>query len=442
LRHRLSEQPLVEEVQGRVPEERRLVGDWRVGDVFVGVGDGKYNVFSNAGVFKETISHSLGGFTGGCAFNRDQSKLYTTASNAGKIVVFDAAHPHTVLQTINSGRSPSPIVFDAGGNFYVGDGSRENLIRKYNAAGTLLDTYSAAAGARGTIRIDLAEDQCTLFSTTVSYKVKRYDICTKTQLADFATLPDDGYPYALRILPPGDGTGGILVANRANIKRLDGRGNVVQTYNITGEDVWYSLSLDPDGTSFWAGDFYSGSFYRFDIASVSKLDGPFPSLGSLLLGICVLGADPTVSRCGDGLVQNGEKCDDGNAVSGDGCSSTCQLEINNCTITFNLYNSMTDSLVAPLTGGSTIADPPPCRQMNVEAVVPCAKGSNVTLQLFQGSQLAKRKIERTVPYFLFGNQGRNVSDGTIVPGDYGIRARVEGGTWSPFTNFTMGGQCG
>jgi cysteine-rich repeat protein len=450
LRHRSSDQPFVE-VQGGVPEGRRLFRDWSVGDVFAGVGDGKYNVFSNTGVFKETISHSLGGYTAGCAFNRDRSKLYTAAFSADSVVVFDAAHPHTIVQTISSSREIGTlsIVFDAAGNFFVGcasdfDGlaSGGRFIRKYNAAGTLLDTYSAAGERRGADWIDLAEDQCTLFYTSVGRKVKRYDICTKTQLADFATLPGPGYAAAFRLLPPGDGTGGLLVVDYYNIKRLDGMGNIVKKYDITGEDGWFPLSLDPDGTSFWAGDSVTKNFYRFDIASGSKLGGPFPSLGSSLLGMCVFGAVTTVSRCGDGIVQDGEMCDDGNVVSGDGCSALCQLEINNCTITFNLYNSMTDSPVAPLTGGTTIANPPPCRQMNIEAVVPCGNVGNVTLQLFQGSQLVKRKIEHASPYFLFGNADRNVSDGTIVPGKYGIRVRVNGTSWSPFTNFTMGGQCG
>jgi cysteine-rich repeat protein len=442
LRHRSSDQPLVE-VQGGVPEERRLFRDWSVGDVFAGVGNGKYNVFSNSGVFKEMISYSLGGQTAGCAFNRDQSKLYTTAYSVGKIVVFDAAHPHTVLQTINSRRQIGSlsIVFDAVGNFYVGHANGDKLFRKYNAAGTLLYTYSAAAEVPGTDRIDLAEDQCTLFYTSLGRKVKRYDVCTKTQLPDFATLPGTEIAYAFRLLSPGDGTGGLLVADKSNIKRLDGMGNVVKKYDITGEDFWFSLDLDPDGTSFWAGDYITTNFYRFDSASGSKLGGPFSSLGSSLLGICVLGKVTATSRCGDGSLQIGEECDDGNTLNGDGCSSKCQLEAS-CSITYLLYNSRTDSLVAPLTNGTTIANPPPCRQMNIEAAVPCGNVGNVTLQLFQGSQLARRTIDRISPYFLFGNQGRNVSDGTITPGKYGIRARVEGGTWSPFTNFTMGGQCG
>jgi hypothetical protein len=115
--------------------------------------------------------------------------------------------------------------------------------------------------------------------------------------------------------------------------------------------------------------------------------------------------------------------------------------LGNCTVTFNLYYSRTDSLVTPLTNGTTVTNPPPCRKMNVEAVVPCGNGGAVTLVLYRGSQLAKRRTEQFAPYFLFGNDGRNVYDGRISFGKYGIRARVTGDAWSPFTNFTMGGQC-
>jgi cysteine-rich repeat protein len=183
------------------------------------------------------------------------------------------------------------------------------------------------------------------------------------------------------------------------------------------------------------------NFYRFEIATGNISAGPLPSLGIGLTGLCVLGEVTAASTCGNRIVQIGEQCDDGNTVDGDGCSSTCQLEINNCTITYNLYNSQNDTLVAPLTNGTTIANPPPCRRLNIEAVIPCAQGNNVTLELYRDSRLAKRKFERTFPYFLFGNQGRNVYDGKIVPGSYGMRARVASGAWSPFTNFTLGGRC-
>jgi cysteine-rich repeat protein len=443
LRVRSQESRHVNEVKGG-SDKRHLLSDWVKGDVFAAVGDGKYNVFSNTGLFKETIDTGFSGaFTTGCAFNQDSSKLYTTAFGASKVFVFDTTHPHTVVQTIDTspGLDTESIVFDAAGNFYVGHASGDFKIRKYNASGTFLESYSAAIHFSGTDWIDLATDQCTLFYTSQGRSVKRFDVCANTQLTDFATLPDDGVAYALRLLPPGDGTGGLLVADNNNIKRLNGTGNVVQKYDSPGEDNWFSLNLDHDGTSFWSGDAGTRNFYHFGIDSGNILGGPFPSGASFLFGICLLGEVTAASTCGNGIVQTGEKCDYGNTVDGDGCSSTCKLEINNCTITYNLYNSQNDTFVAPLTNGTVVASPPPCRRLNIEAVIPCAQGSNVTLELYRDSRLAKRKFERTSPYFLFGNQGRNVNDGTIKPGTYGIRASVANGAWSPFTNFTLGGRC-
>jgi cysteine-rich repeat protein len=443
LRVRSQESRHVEEAKGG-SDKRHLLSDWVKGDVVAGVGNGKYNIFSNSGVFKETIDTGFSGFfTAGCSFNQDRSKLYTTVFGVSKVVVFDTTHPHAILQTINTspGIGAESIVFDTAGNFYVGHANGDTSIRKYNASGTFLESYSAALDSRGTDWIDLATDQCTLFYTSFGRLVKRFDVCTNTQLTDFATLPGNGYAYAVRLLPPGDGTGGLLVADYNNIKRLNGTGNAVQTYDSPGEDNWLSLNLDPDGTSFWSGDAATRNFYHFEIDSGNILGGPFLSGGSDLFGICLFGEVTAASPCGNGIVQTGEQCDDGNTVDGDGCSSTCQLETNNCTITYILYNSQNDTLVAPLTNGTVVASPPPCRRLNIEAVIPCAEGSNVTLELYRDSRLAKRKFERTSPYFLFGNQGRNVYDGKIVPGSYGIRSRVASGAWSPFTTFTLGGRC-
>jgi len=71
--------------------------DWVKGDVFVGVGNGSYQVYNHSGDLKETISDGLGGFTAGCAFNPALDKLYTTDSSFTRIVVYDNAPPHPIL---------------------------------------------------------------------------------------------------------------------------------------------------------------------------------------------------------------------------------------------------------------------------------------------------------------------------------------------------------
>jgi hypothetical protein len=152
----------------------------------------------------------------------------STVFGADKVVVFDTKHPHTILQMIST-----------------------------NPGGGTATHRSASTTPL---------DQCTLFYTSEGRLVKRFDVCANTQLTDFATLPNDGYAYALRLLPPVDGTRGLLVADNSDIKRLNGIGNVVLTYDIPGKDNWFSLNLDPDGTSFWSGDSTTREFYRFEIA--------------------------------------------------------------------------------------------------------------------------------------------------------------------------------
>src|SRR5947209_3411835 len=51
---------------------------WNTGDVFVAVGNGSYNVYDNAGAFKQTITSPLDATTTGCSLNLAGDKLYTT----------------------------------------------------------------------------------------------------------------------------------------------------------------------------------------------------------------------------------------------------------------------------------------------------------------------------------------------------------------------------
>ena len=280
--------------------------DWAIGDVFAAVGGGMYRVYRNDGTFKETISDGLGGFTTGCAFGRGTSYLSTTNFTYNKVVKRTFGHPHDIVQIIDTTEAEAQnglnesIVFDAAGNFYVGHPDGNRLIHKYNASGTLQETFSAAIEDRGTDWIDLTADQTTIFYTSEGRLIKRFNVSTNTQLVDFATLPGTGTAFALRLLPPDNGSGGLLVADTFNIKRLDGSGNVLQTYDVSsgeiGEDSWFALALDPNGKSFWAGDSFTGNFYRFNIASGAVEVGPIATFASNPVttagfgGICVKGA--------------------------------------------------------------------------------------------------------------------------------------------------------
>src|SRR4029079_18324894 len=109
--------------------------------------------------------------------------------------------------------------------------------------------------------IDLASDQCTMFYGFEGSTVERFDVCTNTPLTTFATGLSQA--FAMRLLPGG----GLLVADRTEVKRFDAGGNLIQTYDAAGEDSWFALNLDPNGTSFWSGNFDTGNFYKINIAS-------------------------------------------------------------------------------------------------------------------------------------------------------------------------------
>jgi hypothetical protein len=158
----------------------------------------------------------------------------------------------------------------ASGNYLVGHASIGTDVHQYTETALLVAEYDVATELGGSDWIDLAANQTTLFYTSEGRRVLRFDIGTNTQMADFASGLPGSNAFALRILPPGDGSGGVLVADTQTVVRLDGSGAVAQQYDAPGEDNWFALNLDPNGTSFWSGDFRTNNFYRFNIASPDR----------------------------------------------------------------------------------------------------------------------------------------------------------------------------
>lgn len=269
---------------------------WVPGHVFAAISNGQIQHYDGAGNLLETLDCGFGGFTTGMAFNA-AGDLYVTEFSNTHITVFDGfGDPHTILQRIDTGTTGAldseSILFDAAGNFYVGHPDGNADVLKYDAAGNFLDNFDVALEFRGSDWIDLAADQTTLYYTSEGHKIMRYDLSTKTQLTDFAVGLPGSNAYALRLLPGG----GALVADTETIVRLDGAGNQVQSYDATGEDYWFALNLDPDGTSFWSGGVNSGKFYKFDIATGTQLMSVDTGAGGGVLWGLVVYKEITVSQ--------------------------------------------------------------------------------------------------------------------------------------------------
>jgi uncharacterized repeat protein (TIGR01451 family) len=234
------------------------------GDVFVSVSNGLVDEFTPSGTLVATLDTTKGPgvYTTGLAFDT-AGNLYVTDFNANDVSKFDPAG--TLQGSFGSGYNSDDesILFDATGNAYVGQADGSHQVLKFDSAGNSLGSFSPATENRGTDWIDLASDQCTLHYTSEGHSVKTFNVCTNTQGPDFATGLPGSTAYAHRILPDG----GELVADTEEIVRLDAAGNVIQTYDAAGQDGWFALNLDPDGTSFWSADFNTSMVFHFDIAT-------------------------------------------------------------------------------------------------------------------------------------------------------------------------------
>lgn len=273
-----------------------------IGDVLAGTGTGQIKHFDNTGTLLDTLDKTTSNTedTGMC-FDGSLN-LHATNFADNSMSVFDSGG--NLVGPFGSGfnADPESCVVDAAGNVYVGQADGTADVLKFDSAGTLVDSFDVATTARGSDWIDLAADQCTLQYTSENSEVKRYNVCTDTQLPDFAT--GLARPcFANRIL----GDGGSLVACFSQIYRLDSTGAVIDTFDATGEDSWFALNLDPDGTSFWSANIFTGEIYRFDIATGAVLIQFNGTPTTTLAGLAIVG-EPTQGGggCAEGVISPAE----------------------------------------------------------------------------------------------------------------------------------------
>jgi hypothetical protein len=194
---------------------------------------------------------------------QDQAgNLYVTNFSSGTMSKFDSSGTLTNPKWGGPFSSaPEGCVTDASGAIYVGEVGGDNRLRKFDSSGHQVAVFKPAVDQRGVDWIDLSSDQCTIFYTSEGSSVKRFNVCTQTQLSDFANRLDTQC-FALRIRLNGD----LMVACDSAAYRLSNTGARLQTYALP-ETGLFAMNLDPDGTSFWTAAFEGSSLYRVDIAS-------------------------------------------------------------------------------------------------------------------------------------------------------------------------------
>lgn len=245
------------------------------GDVFVSVGPnvslggGVVRHYDNNGIFVENLIVPNSGYSeAGMAFD-SAGNLYVTLFGIQNVSKFNNTGAFQSYFGRGYNSNPESIVFDASGNVYVGQADGLRKILKFDPNGNPLANYSPTVGPRGTDWIDLAADQCTLFYTSEGTTIRRFNACTNTQQADFATGLPGSSAFALRILSNGE----VLVADTNAVHRLNATGGIVKTYpKPPNATMLFALNLDPDGKSFWTGDIGgSGEVYKFDISTGTLL---------------------------------------------------------------------------------------------------------------------------------------------------------------------------
>jgi hypothetical protein len=239
-------------------------------------------VFNPNGTLVQTLGTTASTNTGS-AFDA-AGNLYVTGFSARQVSRFDTnGNP---LPNFGSGYvgNVESIVFAANGNAFIG-AADTNVIQQRNTAGGLVASYTVQVGPRGTDWVDLAADQRTIYYTSEGNTIRRYDTVSLTQLPNFTSSGNQ--MFAFRILEDG----GVLASNTTNVLRFNAAGAVVQTYNALGENFFFALNLDPDGTSFWSAGIFSGRIYRFDIATgalITSFQGATGG-GEALTGLSIFG---------------------------------------------------------------------------------------------------------------------------------------------------------
>jgi hypothetical protein len=281
-----------------------------VGDVAVAT-QGGYQVWSPTGTLKATINAPApSDSTAACAFD-STFRMRGVIFSEAEVERFAIPSPFNALsaQTATTAASPQSVVFDGDNKFYVGHAG--GTIKQYNAAGTLLNTYTVPVDSTTFFALDISADGQTLYYSSGGSFIRTVNAASGAPGASIHVVFPSvlEHTYGVRLLPPFNGTA-FLVASGRNIYSIGVSGAIVTFTNtyasgLDGASNWRALALaspplptfpgppaiSPTPTQFWAVNSVSGNLFEFDISG-GKTAGPYATGASGdggQSGVCVVG---------------------------------------------------------------------------------------------------------------------------------------------------------
>jgi hypothetical protein len=188
---------------------------------------------------------------GAAALCFDPSGDHLIVPGAG---LFDGSgnpQPSNWASVTNVGR----CVADGLGHVYVSSEqpSTDNwIVTEYGITGNPIRALGLSLAALDPLALSLAPDECTMYYTAYAapaLQVGRFNVCTNTPLPTFISgfsLRDD-----VSVLPNWE----VLVEGDGDVGLYDQNAQPIRGWTGDGVDLsaMRTLSLDPDGTSFWTG---------------------------------------------------------------------------------------------------------------------------------------------------------------------------------------------
>lgn len=230
-------------------------------------------------------------------------QLYVTNLSLGTVSQFDASGTLLNASFISGLNAPLSCAVDVIHQYlYIGTnttnssaGLAPGQIYRYDLSGNLLAIFSPDIDSDGGMAgMNLGKDDCTVYYTAIIPVIKRFNVCTNSQLPDLTpSLPNSFGCTNIRLLSNGQ----LLVACQglsSQVYLLNSDGSIAQTYpgaNYTANAFdldW--VTPDPSGSSFWAAGAGSttGVVYHIDLATGNLLGSIQTNVD--VAGIAIVGA--------------------------------------------------------------------------------------------------------------------------------------------------------